>query len=227
VFKGGTSLSKGCALVERFSEDVDSSSHPGKATPLRTANCSCAALPRGSPKTLDVAHTPLIPGPPPKPVHLADHRCMAAILISEPHDAVRRLLERMVTRLGHEPIVARIPGAEDLASAEVFLVEPAAPAGEVLALAASIAHPSLPIVCASVIGPPPELSRLGVVFAASLVKPFTLEQLKDAVDQALLTREAHQNAWHPESPLHENRAAQPREQTGINPGTARKSRRIR
>ena len=132
---------------------------------------------------------------------------MAQIMISEPHDAVRRLLERMVTRLGHEAVVVRIPGPEHLASAEVLLVEPAAPVGAVLAQAASIANPSLPIICVSVTGPPPELAQLGVVFAASLVKPFTLEQLKDAVDQALLARKAHQNAQRPEGPLHENRAA--------------------
>jgi CheY-like chemotaxis protein len=113
---------------------------------------------------------------------------MARILISEPHDAVRQLLERMLTRLGHEPIVVRVPAPEHLARADVLVVEPAAPLGEVLAQAASIANPSLPIICASVTGPPPELANLGVVFAACLVKPFTIEQLGGAIDEALLAR---------------------------------------
>jgi hypothetical protein len=111
---------------------------------------------------------------------------MARILIGETQIDVRRLLERMVTRLGHEPVVMRVPGPRDLTSADVFVVEPAAPIGAVLALAASIANPALPIVCASVDAPPPELAELGVVFAASLVKPFTLEQLGAAIEQALL-----------------------------------------
>jgi hypothetical protein len=113
---------------------------------------------------------------------------MARILISEPHDEVRRLLERMVTRLGHEPIAVRMPTPEQLMSADALVVEPAAPIGAVLAQAASIANPTLPLVCASVAGPPAELADLGVVFAASMVKPFTLDELAAAIDLSLHTR---------------------------------------
>jgi CheY-like chemotaxis protein len=115
---------------------------------------------------------------------------MARILISEPHDDVRRLLERMVARLGHEPIVVRVPAPQHLTSADVLLVEPASPVGAVLAQAASIANPSLPLVCASVAAAPPELAELGVAFAACLVKPFTLRQLGAAIDRALLAGRA-------------------------------------
>jgi hypothetical protein len=115
---------------------------------------------------------------------------MARILISESHDDVRRLLERMVARLGHEPTAVRVPAPRHLADADVFVVEPAGPVGAVLALAACVADPSLPLICASVAAPPPELARLGVVFAASLVKPFTLEQLGAAIDEAL-SRHTH------------------------------------
>ncbi len=132
---------------------------------------------------------------------------MARILISESHDAVRRLLERMVTRLGHEPIAVRVPAPQHLTSADVFVVEPAAPTGAVLALAACIADPSLPLICASVAAPPPELAELGVVFAASLVKPFTLEQLGAAIDEALLARRAHRSDRPHESPRRGDRAA--------------------
>jgi CheY-like chemotaxis protein len=110
---------------------------------------------------------------------------MARILICEPHEDVRRLLERMVARLGHEPISATIPGPDQLTSADLFILEPAAPIGAVFAQAASLAVPELPLICASVAAPPQELADLDVQFAASLVKPYTLEQLRVAIEQAL------------------------------------------
>jgi DNA-binding NtrC family response regulator len=116
---------------------------------------------------------------------------MAQILISESHDDVRRLLERMVTRLGHEPVCVRVPAPAQLQSADVLVVEPAAPTGAVLAQAACIVNPALPLICASVTGPPPELTELGVEFAASLVKPFTAEQLDAAIEQALSASEPY------------------------------------
>jgi DNA-binding NtrC family response regulator len=114
---------------------------------------------------------------------------MAQILISESHEDVRRLLERMVTRLGHEPVSVRVPSPAQLQSADVLVVEPAAPTGVVLAQAACIVNPALPLICASVTGPPPELIELGIKFAAALVKPFTAEQLGAAIDQALCASE--------------------------------------
>jgi CheY-like chemotaxis protein len=113
---------------------------------------------------------------------------MARILISEPHDEVRRMLVRMVTRLGHEPILVRAPTPAQWRSADILVVELAAPAGAALTRAAHAANPTLPIVCASVTAPPPELEERGVVFAATVVKPFTAEQLGAAVEQALCGR---------------------------------------
>jgi hypothetical protein len=113
---------------------------------------------------------------------------MAQILISEPHDDGRRLLERMVTRLGHDPVFVRVPAPEQMQSADVFVVEPAVPTGSVLTRTACIVNPALPLICASVTGPPPELTELGVEFAAALVKPFTTEQLGAAINQALSAR---------------------------------------
>jgi CheY-like chemotaxis protein len=113
---------------------------------------------------------------------------MAQILISESHDDLRRLLERMVTRLGHEPVLVRVPAPEQLQSADVLVVEPAAPSGALLSRAACIVNPALPLICASVDGPPPELTELGIEFAATLVKPFTAVQLGAAIDQALRAR---------------------------------------
>jgi len=113
---------------------------------------------------------------------------MARILISESHDDVRRLLERMVTRLGHKPVLVRAPTPAQLRSADILVVEPAAPAGAALTRAAHAANPTLPIICASVTAPPLELEELGVVFAATVVKPFTAEQLGATIEQALSGR---------------------------------------
>lgn len=110
---------------------------------------------------------------------------MARILVCEPHEELLRLLERMISRLGHEPIAVAIPGAEHLTSADVLILEPASPVGAVFAQAASLAVPELPLICASVASPPRELAELEVHFAASLVKPYTLEQLRAAIEQAL------------------------------------------
>jgi len=98
------------------------------------------------------------------------------------------MLQRMVARLGYEPIAARTPVAEQLASADLLLVELAAPQGITFAQAAQFASPSLAIVCASVTGPPAELDELGVELAAYLVKPFTSTQLDVAIRRALIHR---------------------------------------
>jgi CheY-like chemotaxis protein len=110
---------------------------------------------------------------------------MVRILISEPHDDVRRLLARMVTRLGHEPVAVRAPTPWQFTSADVFVVEPAAPIGGVLAQAAHLIDPTLPLICASVTAPDAELVELGVEFAATLIKPFTFEQFAAAIERAL------------------------------------------
>ena len=132
---------------------------------------------------------------------------MARILISESHDDVRRLLERMVTRLGHEPIAVRVPTPEHLTSADVFVVEPAAPLGAVLAQAARVVNPSLPLICASVTAPPPKLAERGIVFSASLVKPFTAAQLGAAIEQALNADRSHRGQRCDRSPRDGSRAA--------------------
>ncbi len=107
------------------------------------------------------------------------------VLINEPHPLVQQMLERMVARLGYAPIAARTPVAEQLVSANVLLVEMAAPLGVTFAQAAQFANPSLTIVCASVAGPPAELDELGIELAAYLVKPFTSTQLDVAIRRAL------------------------------------------
>jgi hypothetical protein len=106
---------------------------------------------------------------------------MARVLISEPHDASRRLLELMVALLGHEPVVVDTPAPEYLKGIDVFMVEPAASLGAVLAKAAYISDGSLPIVCVSADAPP----QIDIPFAAVLGKPVTLGQLRATIDLAL------------------------------------------
>jgi len=77
-----------------------------------------------------------------------------------------------------------------LTSADLFLLEPVAPLGAALARAARLLAPSMPLICASVQAPPPELLASGVLFEACLAKPFTLEQLGAAIEQALCRRGA-------------------------------------
>jgi DNA-binding NtrC family response regulator len=132
---------------------------------------------------------------------------MARILISESHDDVRRLLERMVVRLGHEPVAVRAPTPQQLTSADVFVLEPADPVGAVLAQAAHLIDHTLPLICASVTAPPPELAELGISFTATLVKPFSLERLGAAIELALRARRTHRRDPRREDTGHNDRAA--------------------
>lgn len=110
---------------------------------------------------------------------------MARILLSESSGDLERLLARMIARLGHEPVTVEVLDPALLRGADALVVEPVTTAGALVALGASLANPALPIVCASVAPPPAELVEMGVVFAAALMKPFTVQQLGDAIAAAL------------------------------------------
>jgi hypothetical protein len=115
---------------------------------------------------------------------------MALTLINEPNEVSRRLLVGMLTRLGHQPLLLTMPTLERALNADLFIVEPKASGGKMLTQAAHIANPSLPMICVSVSIPPWELCELGVVFAASLIVPFTLGQLRAAIELASHARAA-------------------------------------
>ena len=112
---------------------------------------------------------------------------MARILISEPHADVRRLFEHMLARLGHEPVHVRTVDEAIVAAADLLLVETAHPACAELATAARMLRPSLPVVCASIM-PPRGEPRIEP--DSHLLKPFTLNELRAAVDAALVSRSA-------------------------------------
>lgn len=109
---------------------------------------------------------------------------MALTLINEPNEVGRRLLAGMLMRLGHQPLLLTMPTLERALNADLFIVEPRASGGKILTQAAHIANPSLLMICVSVSIPPWELCELGVVFAASLIVPFTLGQLRAAIEHA-------------------------------------------
>lgn len=133
---------------------------------------------------------------------------MAKILIVEPSELVRGMLERAVQRLGHEPVNFESSSWECLAEADLVIVEPAAPAGAALAQAVSIAVPAPPLIAASIGAPPVELEELGAVFVARLVKPYTFEQLREAIDAALARPiRARRRAWWRPEPPRQDRAA--------------------
>jgi CheY-like chemotaxis protein len=107
---------------------------------------------------------------------------MARILIAEQHPAVRRLLERRLQHLGHEPVTWN-GGDVAVETIDAALVEPADP--ETLAFARTLrrAQPDLPIVVSSVRGRTLETAWLRP--AAHLVKPFAVSRLERALDDAL------------------------------------------
>jgi hypothetical protein len=108
------------------------------------------------------------------------------ILISETHLTVRNTLERMVCELGHEPIMARVPMPLQFHDADVFIANTSETLGITRLQAAHHADPSLPIIG---IGQEPpsadELALLEIRLVVWLAMPFTLTQLRLAIELAL------------------------------------------
>jgi CheY-like chemotaxis protein len=106
---------------------------------------------------------------------------VASILISEPNVEVRALLELLLIRLGHHPLAPE--ELEDGAEPELILLEPASPAGVELAKRMQRRFERLPVVCASILPPGPEVQELEPV--TYLVKPVRLRELEQAIAAAL------------------------------------------
>lgn len=104
---------------------------------------------------------------------------MARVLICEPHRELLHLLERAVSRLGHEPL----PWSGDSTAAELLLLDTdddrAVACGERL----RTSRPDLPVVALSIYSPSPTPPRLEPV--AHLLKPFTRAELERAIATAL------------------------------------------
>jgi len=101
------------------------------------------------------------------------------VLICEPHPEVRELLQRIVVRLGHEPLL------EDarLQMVDAILLEPAHAPSVERARAFRAVDGDTPIVCTSIEFPDAGSRRLDPV--AFLIKPFALPDLERALGEAL------------------------------------------
>jgi CheY-like chemotaxis protein len=105
---------------------------------------------------------------------------MARILIVEPHPEVRELLARIVSRLGHDPVV-HDPDANDGYEVDIVLVEPVHWDGIEIARSAQ-RRTGARVVCVSISPPTEEALALSAVH---LLKPFSLADLERALLSAL------------------------------------------
>jgi CheY-like chemotaxis protein len=105
---------------------------------------------------------------------------VARILIVEPHVDIRALLELVVRRLGHEPMVW--DGSDpELLEADAAVIEPGEGPG--LTLARRLRALDVPVLFTSIF--PADHDALELQPSAYLVKPFPLYALENALDAAL------------------------------------------
>lgn len=105
---------------------------------------------------------------------------MARVLICEPHEDISALLELVVRRLGHEPVIS-MSGAADDGPVDAAVIEPGEPLG--FALARRLREQGVPVLFTSIY--PAETEALDLLPAAYLVKPFPLYALERALQGAL------------------------------------------
>ena len=105
---------------------------------------------------------------------------MARVLICEPHDDITALLELVVRRLGHEPVLY-VDGVPDQIGVDAAVIEPGEEAG--LRVAESLRRQNVPVLFTSIY--PPDNEVLALAPAAYLVKPFPLYALERALQAAL------------------------------------------
>ena len=109
---------------------------------------------------------------------------MAQVLIVEPEPEIRRLFSHMLTRLGHDPVVADLANGR-APDCDVIVLEPAWAPGTELVEEVLRERPWVPVIAASIFAPR-ERERIPLV--RHLVKPFTLAQFSDAVADAVTRR---------------------------------------
>jgi CheY-like chemotaxis protein len=105
---------------------------------------------------------------------------VARVLIVEPHADIRSLLELVVRRLGHEPVVHG-PGPVDAAAVDAAVIEPGEGAG--LPIARELKAAGVPLLFTSIF--PADREALDLQPTAYLVKPFPLYALEAAITLAL------------------------------------------
>ena len=108
---------------------------------------------------------------------------MARILLSESDPSVCGLLEAVLVRSGHDPVVIDGPPAPDLPEGDLLVAEPAYGDGLRHAQTLRRHDASFPIVLVSIL--PPMSTFIALSPAAYLMKPFSLAALERAVQEAL------------------------------------------
>jgi CheY-like chemotaxis protein len=110
---------------------------------------------------------------------------MARFLICEPHVDIRRLYAAVVGGLDHEPVFFE---GHDVREPDVVIVEPADRELFEAARRLREQYPDLPIICASIYEP----THVDVEVLRALrylLKPFSLVDLTNALELALLQRD--------------------------------------
>jgi hypothetical protein len=105
---------------------------------------------------------------------------MAAVLICEPHDDISSLLQLVVRRVGHTPVIWG-GGDLDVSGLDAAIVEPGEPNG--MRLAIRLAAAGIPVLFTSIF--PPDESTASLHPSAYLVKPFPLYRLEEAINEML------------------------------------------
>src|SRR3954452_19167461 len=109
-----------------------------------------------------------------------DSAAVARVLICEPHDDITALLELVVRRLGHEPVICS-DDALDHVGVDAAVIEPSADLG--LHVARLLREQGVPVLFTSIY--PADTAVLELRPMAYLVKPFPLYALERAPQQAL------------------------------------------
>ena len=110
---------------------------------------------------------------------------MARILVAEPDPDALALIQRAIAGSGHETVLYR-PGSE-LPEVDVMVFEPGM-GQRVVALAKVLATASPPVAVVVVSIQPPELSVHELRPVAYVLKPFSLDELRAAVEKAVRVR---------------------------------------
>ena len=110
---------------------------------------------------------------------------MARVLVAEPDPDALALIQHAIVAAGHETVLYR-PGSE-LPEVDVMVFEPGM-GQRVVALAKVLATASPPVAVVVVSIQPPELAVHELRPVAYVLKPFSLDELRAAVEKAVRVR---------------------------------------